>query len=257
MDISDRSTVTGLALHRRLAHELRRQIQSGQLPAGGAAPSELELAAAWGVSRGTVRQALAALRVEGLLTGGRGSRATVVGPQLRQPFEHLLSFSAWVRSEGHRPGGRLVNWTVARAGEIDADRLGVPVRSRVHRMVRLRLVDGEPVMVERTTFPPEIGELVRGVDLVGGSIYQSLLQRGITFDAAEQEIDAVAAGVVDARLLSVTRRSPLLRVRRRSLSRTGRPLEWSDDRYLPERVSLSIVHSEATPGIARRLEEAR
>jgi DNA-binding FadR family transcriptional regulator len=59
------------AVFRQLADLLRDQITSGELAPGEALPSELRLAQEYGISRTTVRQAIAQLRTEGLVTVDR------------------------------------------------------------------------------------------------------------------------------------------------------------------------------------------
>ncbi len=241
-------------LHRRLACHLRRAIRDGALPAGEAVPSEADLTAAYGVSRGTVRQALAALRAEGLIVGGRGAKPVVVrAPQLAQPFSELLSFSAWVRTMGRTPTGRVVSLAMRPADPATAEALGVVPDAPLRHLVRVRLADGVPLMVERTWFAPEVGDLVADLDLERDSIYAALARHDVVFAAARQSVDAVAAGRVDAGLLDVRRRAPLLRIRRRTLSPSGRPLEWSDDRYRADLVSLTMENSARLPAVARRL----
>ncbi len=56
------------AVFRQLADLLRNQIQSGELGPGDSLPSELRLAQEYGISRTTVRQAIAQLRTEGLVS---------------------------------------------------------------------------------------------------------------------------------------------------------------------------------------------
>jgi GntR family transcriptional regulator len=55
---------------------------------------------------------------------------------------------------------------------------------------------------------------------------------GVVAHYGEHLIDTVPAAGVDARLLKVRRGSPLLRRRRPTTMSTGRPVEWSDDRYV-------------------------
>lgn len=242
-------------LHRQLADGLRSSIRTGGLAAGEPVPSEAELSAIHGVSRGTVRQALAQLRAEGLIAGGRGRRPVVHPGPLAQPFEELVSFSAWARSMGMEPSGRVLAFDLRPASAVVADALDVPAGTPVHQLVRLRLADGVPMLIERTAFAPGVGEAVAGIDLEHGSIYAALAEHGIRFDAARQAIDAVAASRPDAEHLGVGRGAPLLRVRRRSTAADGRPLEWSDDRYRPDRVTLTIDQLANRPGIARRLSQ--
>ena len=243
-------------LHRRILDELRREIASRRPAVGEPLPSEAELMARFGVSRGTIRQALAALRADGTIAGGRGAPPIVRGPRLSQPFTELLSFSSWVRSLGRRPSGRVAEFTIRAASPETAAALGLEIGARVRHLVRVRYADGEPLMIERAMFPAEIGDLVASVDLEHDSIYAELATKGVVFDAAHQEIDAIGATAADARLLDTAPRTPLLRVRRLTYSPAGHPLEWSEDRYLSGRVTLAIQNSAARPTMARRLATA-
>jgi GntR family transcriptional regulator len=108
-------------------------------------------------------------------------------------------------------------------------------------------------MIERTNFAPRIGELLAAVDLENKSIYAELARHGIVFASARHAISAMAASRVDARLLGVPARTPLLRIRRQAFSGTGVALEWSDDRYLADQVDFAIENSMSGPGVARRL----
>ncbi|MFC7616496.1 hypothetical protein ACFQV2_26535 [Actinokineospora soli] len=64
--------------------------------------------------RGTVRQALAALRHEGLIGGGQGKPPVVRETAVAQPFETFLSFTRWAKQIGREPGQRTVE--IARRG---------------------------------------------------------------------------------------------------------------------------------------------
>ena len=74
----------------------------------------------------------------------------------------------------------------------------------------------------------------------------------MVFAYGEHVIDAVAAGAQDAELLDVRRTSPLLRVRRVTTTREGRPVEWSDDRYRGDAVSFSVHNSIGNNALARK-----
>lgn len=216
-------------------------------------PSEADLVAGFGMSRGTVRQALAQLRAEGAIVGGRGKPPVVGHVPLSQPFAELLSFSAWARSMGMAATGRPISVVRGPASPAVAAILEVRAGTPLVSIERLRLGNGDPILLERTVFAPGVGEAVEALDLETDSIYAGLAARGITFAAARQTIDAIGATVLDATWLGVRRGAPLLRVRRRSTDSSGRPLEWADDRYRPDRMTLTIDQLANRPGIARRL----
>lgn len=89
-----------------LAEHLREQILSGALPEGSALPVERELAAAVGLSRGVVRDALRVLEIEGLITTRPGRAG---GSFVRRPDATTLhrSLSALVGGQGVRFGSLL------------------------------------------------------------------------------------------------------------------------------------------------------
>jgi GntR family transcriptional regulator len=250
---SDEEGGAAPSLHRRIADELRRRIRAGELRVGDPVPSEHALQASFAVSRGTVRQALQALRSEGLISGTRGSPPRVNGPALTQPLDQLVSFSAWIESLGKRATGRVVEFGQRPASPTEADGLGCRPGEPIYHLIRVRYADDEPLMVERTTFPERVGAMLVDVDLRTHSIYAELAKRGMVVAAARQLIGAMAAGKEDAQLLGVAVRAPLLRARRRGNDAAGTPLEIADDRYLADRVNFAIEHGVAAPGVARRL----
>ena len=243
-----------LPLHRQIAAALRRQFAAGELRPGDLLPSENELVARFGVSRGTVRQALVALRQEGTIAGSRGRPSVVRQAPLTQPFSELLSFSAWIRSLGLLPGGLVVEFGQRSADAAAAEALGLCRGGPIYRLVRVRLVEHQPLMIERTSFPPRVGRLVADLDLDHDSIYAELAARGLVIASARHLIDALPASAADARLLGVSARTALLRDRRRSFGAAGEPLEWSDDRYLGDRIAFSVANSAAASNVVRRLE---
>lgn len=232
--------------HARIADALRGQIRRGALAPGDALPSEAQLGAEHAASRGTVRHALAALRAEGLIAGGRGKPPVVRRSELAQSFDELVSFSAWAESLGRHPGARTIELARRRVDDDVAARLGLAPNTLAFELVRVRLLDDSPIMVERTTFPEGVGQLLLDADLDGGSIYAQLASRGVRFAEAHQTIAAIAAGKHDARLLAIAPRSPLLEVRRLTLSPDGEALEWSLDRYRGDAFAITL-HADADP----------
>lgn len=233
-------------LHRMIAEELREQIRGGALPPGAPVPSESELVARYGVARGTVRQALAALRAEGVITVRRGARAVVLAQPRAQTFSELLSFTAWARAVGDEPAGRVVSLRREYADGDDVLHLDLRPGEPVFRLVRVRLLGERPVMVERTTFVDAIGRRVAALDLEHRSIYEQLELDGIVFANARHVVSAIAADDEDAALLAIEPGTPLLRQLRRTTAPDGSPLEWSDDRYRGDAVSFLVENSAAT-----------
>jgi len=137
------------------------------------------------------------------------------------------------------------------AKPLEAERLAIPAGSPIYHLVRVRLLSGRPVMIERGAYPDPVGALVAGMDLETGSITERLEELGTVFADAEHVIDAVPASAEDARLLGVSARVPLLRERRLTTDQAGVPVEWSDDRYLGSAVAFSVHNSTAVNALSR------
>ena len=203
------------------------------------------------MSRGTIRQAFAALRADGVIASRRGARRVVIGGPRVQSFGELLSFSRWARAMGEVPGGQVVALQRRAAKPLEAERLAIDPGAPIYHLTRVRLLSGRPVMVERGVYPDRVGVLVAGMDLDKDSITERLEELGIVFAEAEHVIDAVAASAQDARLLGVSPRVPMLRERRLTSNLTGVPVEWSDDRYLGSGVAFSVHNSVAVNALSR------
>jgi GntR family transcriptional regulator len=239
------------ALYRKVADDIKTAIAAGEYGTGTRLPSESELARRYGVSRGTIRQAFAALRADGVIASRRGARRTVTGGSRVQSFGELLSFSKWARSLGEVPSGKLISLDRRPATDEEASRLALPAATPVYGMVRVRLLSGRPVMIERGAFPDRVGALIAGLDLETDSITARLEDLGIVWTDSEHIIDAISASAEDARLLGVGRGTPLLRERRHTTDQSGVPVEWSDDRYLGEAVAFSVRNSIAVNALSR------
>lgn len=229
-----------MVLHHNVLTELRLRIVSGRYAIGSALPSESVLCAEFEVSRGTIRHALGVLRTEGLIGGGQGKPPSVQSRAVPQSFETFLSFSRWAHGQSRVPGQRTIELARRGAYGAVADSLNVDEGTPVVEVLRLRLLDGEPAMIERGAFASDVGGLIFEFDPDSGSIYDHLISRGADLSAARHVIDAVAADDIDARLLEIELGAPLLRERRIARNADGRAIEYSDDRYLPALAAFTI-----------------
>ncbi len=253
----DHQVPGSLSLYRKVAEDIKAAIAGGGYAIGTRLPSESELAERYSVSRGTVRQAFAALRADGVIASRRGARRVVIGGPRVQSFGELLSFSRWARAMGEVPAGQVVRMERRPAKPLEAGQLAVAPGAPIYHLTRVRLLSGNPVMIERGAYPDRVGILVAGMNLERDSITERLEELGIVFADAEHVIDAVPATAADARLLRVQPRVPLLRERRLTMDLAGVPVEWSDDRYLGSAVAFSVHNSIAVNALSRTPGQGR
>ncbi len=229
-------------MYTQIAEDLRAQIAAGTLRPGDDVPTEAELAERWHTSRGPIRNALAALRGEGLIETTRGRPARVVSRKASQAVDVSVPFTRWARELGVTPGAQTQELSLRRAGDMAAA-LGVDVDDTIVSVVRLRLLDGRPTMLERLSYTEVPGRRLFDVDLDQVSITEHLASVGHPIVALQHVIDAVAADEQDAALLRVPRGTPILRLTRTSRDADGRIFEASEDRYLSEVVRFTVAAS--------------
>jgi GntR family transcriptional regulator len=190
-----------LPLHYQLQHQLRAAIDRGRLAVGDMLPPELDLMAEAGVSRHTLRQAIDALVREGRLVRQRGRGTFVAEPPLTQPLGQFYSFARDQAAQGRQPTSRVLRLRRQQPTAEVAAALGLSAHDRVVEVVRLRLLDGEPVIYETSLLPADRVPGLTRAELTTGSLYDLLERRGgVRVSHADEVVWAVAhdAAVADA-----------------------------------------------------------
>jgi len=193
-----------------------RSLVTHELAPGDAIPSERILCDQFGVSRMTVRQAVDALVVEGLLAREQG-RGTFVAPTKVDLEVRLASFGEEMQRRGMEPASKVLSAEVVAATPDIADALDILPGERVFSLHRVRLADGEPMAIEQSWLPCQ---LVPGFfdGPLPDSIYGELRRRGLEPDWGEDVVSAAEVDTGDAELLSVPTGRAVLRVTRRTFA---------------------------------------
>ena len=165
------------AVYTQIADDLRSRIADGTLRPGDDVPTEAELAERWRTSRGPIRNALAALRAEGLIETTRGRPARVVARKANQAVGVSVPFTRWARDLGVTPGAQTQELSLRRAGDL-GPALGVGRDDTIVSAVRPRLLDGRPTMLERLAYTEDVGRRLFEVDLDAVSITEYLAAVG-------------------------------------------------------------------------------
>jgi GntR family transcriptional regulator len=226
-------------VYKKIQNAIRKRIESSALKPGDPVASERELARTHDVSLMTARHALAGLEREGVVERRRGAGTFVAAPKIH--FNKLLSYTEQMSSRGLTPRSRVL---VAKIIEHDAEvaaRLGLPATSALDKIERLRETGDEPFALETCYLPAnEFSELVQA-PLGRTSLFATLKHDySVELAYADEEVDATAAEVNIADLLSVPRGTPVLRMRQVIYSTTGKATIYVVGFYRSERHTLFI-----------------
>jgi len=213
-------------LYFQLKSAIEQLLDSGQWPPDSQVPSERRLCEQFQISRITVRQALAELVREGRLIRSHGRGTFVAQAQLRKPVFPLVSFTQDVREHGMQPGAKVLLFEATQPPPHVMSALRLGVGDKMLLLKRLRLANGKPMAVETVYLPSRRCPGLLDENLEDVSLYETLTEKyGIVPTRANQQWQAVACPVADAKLLEIQRGSPVLRIEQTTFDRNGRPFE--------------------------------
>lgn len=221
-------------LSERMATLIR---EKGDAAVGRLLPSEADCVQRFGVSRPTVRQAMAQLLAQGLIKREKG-RGTFVAPT---PFEHDIShgFEDDMKAAHRSVQYLLLCWEKRLPPPEVAAVFGLKGQAQLHFLRRLRSVDGEVVGVEERYLPEAIGDHLTRADVefkpVLNLIYELSNKKPGRLDI---EVSSSSAGRDLARLLEVKTGTPLLVRRSIFLQDPDVPLMYGVVTFLAQHYKL-------------------
>ena len=212
-------------LYHQLMQRLAEDIEKGTYPVGSRIPPEHELESLYKVSRVTVRRALAELTSEGMLERKQGKGTFVSTPRISQDLKNIHSFHDACKQNGFQPGTVVVYVKEADAEKQDLEELNIPAGSKIVETLRVRLADGQPVVLEKNHFSMAYSYLEN--ENLAGSLYHVLRDYGIEPKQATHDVSMTFATETQAKLLEVETGAPLMKLHEVVYDQKGRPLHNS------------------------------
>jgi GntR family transcriptional regulator len=242
-------------LYYQLQQHLRRQIETGTLQTGDVLPAEENLAADLGISRATVRQAIAGLVQEGRLERRRNRGTRVTAPPVRQSLEGFYSFAHAMAERGIEQHSRIIALRCD-AASVDVSTVLGRQEAGVVFLQRLRYAGDMSLIIETCWYPKDVGDLLLSADLTTASIYDLLEAAGVIISRASEFIRPVVLDGAQADLLGVNKGDPALFVERTSFAES-RPVELRRSVIRGDRYLYSVDLPRAAQALRDRQREAR
>ncbi len=236
MTLQNQALAYSIPLYIQIAEGLIGQIESGELAPGDRLPAERELSEKLGVNRMTLRRALGVLEAQGLIERKHGVGTYVAEPKIDRRMDTLFRFTTRMQIRGYTPGARLISLEHTLLDAALAQVLAVPVSSPAYRILRLRSVNQEPVLLENYIVPTGRFPGLERFDLEKRSVYEVMENEyGVIIVRARQSFEPVLATEFEAELLGVKTGSPLMLEKRISFDKNHHPVEYGRDRYRGDR----------------------
>ena len=228
----------------QLKHALTEGIESGHWKPGDKIPSEFELCQMFGVSRTVVRQALGEMSYEGLVAREKGRGTFVVEPKIRSRslVHSLVGFYEDMAERGYSPVTKVLEQAIEPASPKQASALELEPMTPVIKLVRLRFVQEEPIVLVSSYLPYALCPKLVKADLSHQSLYAFLLQEyGLSVARGRRMIEAVLATDREANLLQIEKGAPLLRLDSVSYLEDGTPLEYFNGVFRSDRSQFEVL----------------
>ncbi|MCT1367180.1 MULTISPECIES: GntR family transcriptional regulator [Kocuria] len=241
--------------HEKVRTALRRYALT-ELSPGASLPGERQLEKHFGVSRITVRRAVADLVAEGVLVRIHGKGTFVSHGRVRSDL-HLASFTEDMGLAGLQPSTQiLVAEPLTPPSEV-SEFFGLGANQPTLCIKRLRSANDAPVSVDESWMRPDLTEFLLAQDLTK-SLYGHLSTTDFPVRSAHQTVEATSAESELAQVLDIAEASPVLRFIRHTFSvQDGAPvpLEYSISTYRSDRYQLSM-HLQLSPDRSVNFESA-
>jgi len=217
-----------------IAERLAATIVAGQVAPGALLPGEMELAASCGVSRTTIRQALAVLELEGRVRRARG-RGTIVTTRLVRHLDPLRSFDYDMKTQGVAWRREIAEAKLISPSADIRQRLGLGPADRVLFVRESRHIAGSPCSVNERYIHPRYRDLYRAEVNRKAAMYGILAEIEGRRTYAEMAIEVIPAPPAQASLLALKRNTLVLMVRFVNYLDKAEPFELVDAYYPVDR----------------------
>jgi len=229
-------------LYDQLVDIIKKYVSAGILTAGDMLPSESALCESLGISRSTVRQAIGSLEDEGLVVRKQGRGTFIADPGPRRRNENVYSFTSEVLAMGHNPSSTILEFETILPDEALMRVLSLQSRDiPVFRFVRIRRLDGQPLLIETSYYPRYVYPNLTREILETHSMYSLLYEVGIVPASAEDSYRAVILPEREAKLLECEPGSPGFYHERRTRSDLGEVFEFTQSLIRGDRTRLDVV----------------
>jgi GntR family transcriptional regulator len=211
------STDAGVPLHRQLFLVLHDEIDRGLIAPGDPLPTEQTLCDQFGVSRITVRRALADLAEQGYIERRQGVGSFVREHGPTEPADLSLagrSYMDGLRQSQFETEVEVVELGTRRPPRTIAEALGTSGELLHIVRVRRQRRTGEPLIVSDAWLPNELADTLTESALLRSPLYELLSDAGVVMDRVQHEITAEIAGPRNAHLLDTAIGAALLRLNR-------------------------------------------
>ncbi|MCB5955744.1 GntR family transcriptional regulator [Enterococcus sp. CWB-B31] len=232
-----------MPFYQYIATDLRKKIIDGIYPKESRLPNQTELATIYNTSRVTIQKALKHLQIEGFIESRQGSGSFVKGPESVYDYD-ATSYGGMTKKLGHlgKLDSKIVSFEVTFPSEKDQEKLKLQKNDPVYDIIRLRILDEEPLALEYTVMPVL---LIPGIteDILKHSVYQYIQEElRLNFGKSHRRIKADKPDQYDIDHLHCQADDPVLEIEQTVYLDNEIPFEYSQTRHRYDKGDITVIN---------------
>ncbi|WP_347300040.1 GntR family transcriptional regulator [Dolosigranulum savutiense] len=205
-------------LYYQIYVDIRKKILSNKWKAHYKLPSEIELCKIYDVSRITLRKAIEELVNENLLEKIQGKGTFVLSRNaIEQKLESIYSISEGMENTGKDINTKILSVSKKHSRDIKTSEVSNYFPGEVIEISRLRLLDGNPVMLENNYFQYDRFNFMMDINWDGKKLYKTLEnEHDVYIDEVNESFKACRLKAEESDLLETSQNMFGLKIRRLS-----------------------------------------
>lgn len=232
-----------MAYYQDIAIDLRKKIIDGIYPKETRLPNQTELAKTYRTSRVTIQKALKSLQIEGFIESRQGSGSFVKGPESVYDYDASI-YGGMTKKLGHlgQLDSKVFSFSVSFPTEKEQEKLRISKNDPIYDIIRLRMLDGEPLALEYTIMPVL---LIPGIteEILKKSVYQYIQETlHLDFGQSHRRIKADKPDQYDIEYLDCQSDDPVLEIEQTVYLDNDIPFEYSQTRHRYDKGDITVVN---------------
>lgn len=246
-DVREDMAVNRMIKYQQISDEMRKRLLDEYYPTDQPIPDEISLAKQFGCSRMTMKRALDILVMEGYLYRKRGHGTFIVKSAIQKNKVNVvgndtLGLSHLLKGKGQEIKSKVLQFEVKFPTQEIASHLSIDLDTPIYDIIRLRIVENEPYVIEQTYMPTTI---IPGINekILHSSIYNYITTTlELTIAGTHKKIRACKPNQMDQTHLDCREDDPILEVEQVVYLNNGMPFEYSFSRHRYDKFEFTTVN---------------
>jgi len=224
------------------AEKIECYMMKNQLKPHDKLPSERDLCEMWGMNRTTLRSAIKRLIVEGKVYNKKGAGTFVAEPKIVRNLQDMQSITELLTQHERGLKSHVTSFLEIPCNKYLSKKLRLPIGTKLYELVRIRLIDEEPVMLETSYLSVAQFPKLATYDFSAQSLYDIIESHyGVFLMGGEEKIGITYTNMEESERLRVEKDTAVFSVKGTTWNENKEPVEYFQSIVRADKIKFSSV----------------